>query len=98
MVRVGIVKARDSLDLGLLLKNTCNAPTTTVEVINAHTTPIAKAIPNVVNGGRGEIMFAKNAATVVITARESGTDNLAQALSQDSAGSEYCSLNALLAL
>ena len=93
-----MVKARDSLDLGLLLKDTCSAPTTMVEVINAHTTPIARAMPNVVSGGSGEIMFAKKAATVVITARESGTDNLAQARSQDSAGSGYCSLRALLAL
>jgi hypothetical protein len=92
-----MVKARDSLDLGLLLNDTWSAPTTMVEVMNAHTTPIAKAMPNVVSGGSGEIMFDKKAATVVITAKESGTDSLAQALSQDSAGSGYCSRKALLA-
>ena len=92
------MKGLDFLEYFSLSIKTCNAPTTNVDVMKAHTTPIASAKPNVFNGGRGDIMLAKNAATVVITARDSGTDNLAHALSQDSAGSGYCSLSVLLAL
>ena len=38
-------------------------------------------------GGNGEMMLAKNAATVVITARPSGVDNLPQDVNQASAES-----------
>ena len=69
-----------------------------MDVKKAQTTPIARAIPKVFNGGSGEIILAKNAATVVITANDSGTDSFAQALNHDSAGSGYCSLRVLLAL
>jgi hypothetical protein len=67
---------------------TCNAPTTTVDVMKAHTTPNARAKPKVASGGNGDIILAKNAATVVITANDRGTESLAQARSHDSAGSE----------
>ena len=50
-------------------------------------TPNARAMPNVDNGGRGETTFAKNAATVVTTASESGTLNFPQARIQASATS-----------
>ena len=50
-------------------RTTCNAPTTTVALMKAESTPTAKAIPNVSSGGNGEIMFARKAATVVITAK-----------------------------
>ena len=81
-----------------LSRTTCRAPTTTVEVIKAQITPKAKAIPNVVKGGSGDIMLARNAETVVITARESGTDNFAQVLIQATDGSSYCSRSVLFAL
>ena len=68
-----------------------------MEVIKAQTTPIAKAMPNVFNGGKGEIMLARKAETVVITAKVRGTESLAHALNQDSAGSGYCSLSVLFA-
>ena len=44
------------------------------------------------------MIFARNAETVVITARERGTESLAQARNHDSAGSEYCSLKVACAL
>ena len=66
--------------------------------MKAHITPKARAKPNVVNGGRGDTIFARNAETVVITARDRGTESLAQARSHDSAGSGYCSLSAACAL
>ena len=55
--------------------------------MKAERTPTARAIPKVSNGGNGEMMLAKNAATVVITARPSGVDNLPQDASQASAES-----------
>ena len=55
-------------------------------------TPNANAIPNVAKGGRGEMMFARKAATVVTTARVSGTLSLPHALIQASAVSSTFSL------
>ena len=66
--------------------------------MNAETTPTAKAIPNVSNGGSGEIMFARNAATVVMTASPSGVESFAQEASHESAASSFSSLNALYLL
>ena len=88
LVKAGIVIAFEVLGLFGESMTTCNAPTTTVEVTKAQITPNARAKPKVASGGSGEITLAKNAATVVITARDRGTESLAQALSHDSAGSE----------
>ena len=68
-------------------RTTCNAPTTTVALMKAESTPTAKAIPNVSSGGNGEIIFARKAATVVITAKPRGVDNFAQEANQASAES-----------
>jgi hypothetical protein len=65
----------------------CKEPTIRVADKNAHTTPIANARPNVAKGGKGEIIFARNAATVVITANDNGTLSLVQARAHASAGS-----------
>ena len=69
----------------------CNEPTTRVADKKAQTTPIANAKPNVANGGNGDIILARNAATVVITANNSGTLSLVQARAHASAGSGYFS-------
>ena len=74
---------------------TWRAPTTTVALTNAEITPTASAIPNVSKGGSGDMMFAKNAATVVITARPSGVDNLPQDASHASDESPISPLNEL---
>ena len=97
LVRLGKVNGLGFFVSFLVWIRTCNAPTTNVEVMNAHITPIANAKPNVFNGGRGEIMFARKADTVVITANVKGTESFAHALNHDSAGSEYCSLRVLFA-
>ena len=49
---------------------TCTAPTVTVLAINVETTPNANVNPNACRGGNGEKEFAKNAKTVVTTARD----------------------------
>ena len=98
MVKIGIVIALELFTNLDVSNTTCRAPTTTVDVMKAQITPNASAKPNVVKGGNGEIMFARNAATVVITANESGTESFAQARNQDSAGSEYCSRRVACAL
>ena len=66
-------------EVAFALNVTCKAPMRRVDVRNAQMTPNARAIPNVERGGRGETTFAKNAATVVTTARERGTLNFPQA-------------------
>ena len=92
-----LIGSAGSLSL-LESRTTCKAPTTTVALMKADKTPTAKAIPNVSSGGRGEIMLAKNAATVVITARPSGVDNFPHDASQDSAESLISFLNELYLL
>ena len=59
--------------------------------MNAETTPTESATPKVIRGGRGEIIFAMNAATVVMTASPSGVDSLAHAANQ---ASELSSISA----
>ena len=48
-------------------------------------TPSASVAPNVLSGGRGDRELARNAKTVVITARESATLSSIKALAQASA-------------
>ena len=79
-------------------KTTCNAPTTIVALMNAEITPTANAIPNVWSGGNGETIFARNAATVVITAKPRGVERRAHEANQDSAASSISLLNALYLL
>ncbi len=69
----------------------CNEPTTNVADKKAHITPIANANPKVASGGSGDIIFARNAATVVITANNNGTLSLVHARAHASAGSGYSS-------
>jgi hypothetical protein len=73
--------------LEILFLTTCKEPTITVDEAKAQNTPKARAYPKVANGGKGEMTLARNAATVVTTASESGTDNRAQDLNHASAGS-----------
>ena len=50
-------------------------PTTIVEVMNADTTPNAKAKPNERTGGKGDTTFDRKAATVVMTVKVSARYN-----------------------
>ena len=77
---------------------TCSAPTTIVALMKADTTPTASAIPNVSNGGSGDTILAKKAATVVMTARPRGVDRRAQDANHDSAESSNSARKALYLL
>ena len=58
-----------------------------VDEAKAQTTPKASAYPKVAKGGKGEMMLARKAATVVTTANDSGTERRAQARNHASEGS-----------
>ena len=66
--------------------------------MKAEITPTASAIPNVSNGGKGDMMFAKNAATVVMTASPNGVESRAHEASHDSAESSNSARKALYLL
>ena len=91
---VRFVKRSGDIDFDCLpLSNTtCRAPMSSVEERNAQMTPNANAIPKVARGGRGEMMLARKAATVVTTASVNGTLSFPHALIHASAVSSTFSL------
>ena len=50
-----------------LSKTTWIAPTVIVVAKKAHTTPIARVVPNALSGSIGDRAFDRNAVTVVMT-------------------------------
>ena len=76
----------------VLSTTTCMAPTVTVLATNAEVTPRARVIPKVRSGGNGENEFARNANTVVTTARDSAIRRSMNAFAHASAALSESSL------